>query len=309
MFHQIRRLTVKIDPIAPMARWYLKYREGSPLQVDDWEEFRENSQLIYRSYIKQQNQSQTFIDRLIDKLERQYSHADRSAGWIEILERLYIPSQYSTQGLQMMALYVGQMAPFARISSIAHFQASDEVRRLQRSAYRARMLSRVHSPDVASRKKIRQIWENDRAWQPMRELIEKLSVAYDWGEAFVGLNLVVKPLYDGLMLGQLSQLAQLNGDRLLAYTNSNFALDSQRSRDWTQALVEHAIERRSENRQAIEEWVKKWQPLGFSAVASLAEIFATAPTPVEPAFVSKSVLVSYQKFLDRCNLGSVLSQV
>lgn len=295
----------EIDPNAPINQWYLKYREGSSLQVDDWEDFRDNSQLTYRSYIKQQNERETYIDGLIDEFERKYSDASLSADWVKTLERLYIPSRYSTHVLQMITLYIGQMAPSAHISNVAHFQGGDECRRLQRSAYRAKALSIVHDPDLVSSQKTRHIWENDPVWQPMRELLEKLLIAYDWGEAFVGLNLVVKPLYDELMLNQLSQLAQLNSDQLLVYMNNNFALDSQRSRDWTQALVKYSIKRYSKNQQVIQEWVEKWQPLGFSAVASLAEIFSTAPTPINPAFVSKNVLVSYQEFLNQCNLGSV----
>lgn len=125
-------------------------------------------------------------------------------------------------------------------------------------------------------------------------------------EAFVGLNLVVKPLYDELMLNQLSKLAQTNSDRLLVYMNSNFALDSQRSRDWTQALVKYSVQRNVENQQVIQEWVEKWQPLGFGAVASLAEVFSTAPIPLNPGSVSESIFASYQEFLNQCNLVSVL---
>lgn len=208
----------------------------------------------------------------------------------------------------MIAQYIGQMAPCAHISNVAHFQGGDECRRLQRSAYRAKALSLVHSPDLAASEKTRHIWENDPAWQPMRELLEKLLVAYDWGEAFVGLNLVAKPLYDELMLNQLGKLAQLNGDDLLTYMNSNFALDSQRSRDWTQALVKYAVERRSENRQVIQGWVEKWQPLAFHAVAALAEVFSTAPHPINPGFVTASIFASYQEFLSQCDLVSALSQ-
>ena len=136
----------------------------------------------------------------------------------------------------------------------------------------------------------------------MRELLEKLLIAYDWKEAFVGLNLVVKPLYDELMLNQLSKLAQINSDRLLVYMNSNFALDSQHSRDWTQALVKYSIQCRSENQQMIQEWVEKWQLLGVGAVASLAEVFSTAPIPLNPGNVSESIFASYQEFLNQCNL-------
>ncbi|KAF3886654.1 MULTISPECIES: aromatic/alkene monooxygenase hydroxylase subunit beta [Nostocales] len=288
----------EIDPNVPINNWYLKYREGSPFQVDDWENFRDPFQLTYRSYIQQQKERETYIDNLIDEFERKDSDTHLSKNWVEILERLYIPSRFSTHVLQMVAQYIGQMAPSAYISNMVHFQGADECRRIQRSAYRTKALSLVHNPDLASSEKTRLIWEEDSVWQPMREFLEKLLVTYDWGEAFAGLNLVAKPLYDELMLNELGKLAELNGDRLLTYINGDLALDSQRSRDWTQALVKYAIEHRSENQQLLQQWVNKWIPLAHRAVEELATVFNNAPHPNKPDEVTQSVIGLHQAFLD-----------
>jgi toluene monooxygenase system protein E len=287
----------ELDPNTPINQWYLKYRENSQFQVDNWEDFRDPRQLTYRSYIQQQNERETYIDGLIDEFERKNSDVHLSKDWVEILERIYIPSRFSIHILQMIAQYFGQIAPSAYITNIAHFQAADECRRLQRSAYRAKALSLIHSPDLASSEKTRQIWEIDIVWQPMRELLEKLLITYDWGEAFAGLNLVVKPLYDELMLNQLGKLAEQNDDNLLAYMNSEFALDSQRSQEWTKELVKYAVERRSENQQLLQEWVNKWRPLAYRAVEGLATVFGSAPYPMEPAQVTQSVIAAHKVFL------------
>jgi toluene monooxygenase system protein E len=292
----------ELDPNTPINQWYLKYREGSPFQVDDWEDFRDPSQLTYRSYIKQQHERETYIDSLIDEFERKDADAHLSKDWVQILERLYIPSRFSTHVLQMVAQYIGQIAPSAYITNVAHFQGADECRSLQRSAYRAKALSLVHSPDLASTEKTRQIWETDPVWQPMRELLEKLLIAYDWGEAFAALNLVAKPLYDELMLNQLGKLAEQNNDNLLAYINSDFALDSQRSQEWTKELVKYAVERRGENQQLLQAWVNKWKPLAYRAVEGLAVVFGSAPYPIQPAYVTQSVIAVHKAFLTQCHL-------
>lgn len=129
-----------------------------------------------------------------------------------------------------------------------------------------------------------------------------LVIAYDWGEAFCALNLVTKPVYDELMLNQLGKLAQLNGDDLLTYMNNDFALDSQRSRDWTQALVKYAVERRSHNKQMIQAWVEKWTPLAYRAVEGLAAVFQSAPSPMDAAEVTQSVMTSHKAFVSECDL-------
>jgi Methane/Phenol/Toluene Hydroxylase len=39
-------------------------------------------------------------------------------------------------------------------------------------------------------------WESAAEWQPRRELLENLLIAYHWGEAFTALNVAVKPTLD-----------------------------------------------------------------------------------------------------------------
>ena len=58
-------------------------------------------------------------------------------------------------------------------------------------AYRVRQLQ-LASPGFAEDSQAR--WEHDPLWQPLRKVIELLLVVYDWGESFVALNLVLKPI-------------------------------------------------------------------------------------------------------------------
>jgi hypothetical protein len=44
-------------------------------------------------------------------------------------------------------------------------------------------------------------------WQPLREIVEKLLIVYDWSESFVALNLLLKPMFDELFLKHFSDLA------------------------------------------------------------------------------------------------------
>jgi toluene monooxygenase system protein E len=64
----------------------------------------------------------------------------------------------------------------------------------------------------------------------------------DWGESFVGLNLVLKPLVDELFMKHLSDLALERGDYLLGQIFYSLNEDCQWHRQWSQALVRIAIE-------------------------------------------------------------------
>ena len=287
----------ELDPHTPINEWYLKYREGSAFQVPDWESFRDSYQLTYRRYIQMQHEHEIYIEKLIDQFERHDADTQLDSGWVKVLEKFYIPSRFPIHVLQMSSLYLAQLAPSAYISNAAFFQAADELRRLQWVAYRAKSLALSHYPTLASSASTRQIWEEEPLWQPLREATEKLLLAYDWGEAFVALNLVIKPIFDTVYTNEFAHLAHTNGDELTALMLEDFALDSKRSRDWSLALAQYAIAGYAPNKDLLLQWVEKWRPLALHAAEGLLEVFTLAPRSQTPEDALKQVKQTYLEFL------------
>jgi len=158
------------------------------------------------------------------------------------------------------------MAPSGRIAVAATFQTADEMRRVQRIAYRMAQL-RLVDPDFGAN--ARDAWQEGIAWQPLRETVERCLATYDWGEAFVALNLCVKPVVDELFMVHLPQLAKSHGDFLLAQIFGSLDEDCRWHRDWTMALLEMAIRDDDGNRAVIEGWASKWARLALRSAASL----------------------------------------
>jgi toluene monooxygenase system protein E len=208
----------ELDPNTPINAWYLEYREGSPLQTDDWEGFRDPHLLTYRVYVQRQAEREAYLDNLVDEFERHNHDASLQVDWAQVLDRLYLPARFPIHTLQMTALYMAQMAPSSFMTNVAYFQAADELRRIQWTAYRAKSLSLDHYAELASSEHTRQRWEEDAAWQPLREAVEKMLITYDWGEAFVALNLAVKPVFDEVFNVQLAELARANEAKLWSNT-------------------------------------------------------------------------------------------
>jgi hypothetical protein len=194
------------------------------------------------------------------------------------------------------------MAPSSFITNAAYFQAADELRRIQWTAYRAKSLALDHDAALASSAHTRHRWEEDAAWQRIREAVEKMLIAYDWGEAFVALHLTVKPVLDAVFNVQLAELARAHEDALLALMLDDFALDSRRSRDWSAALVQHAVAQRPANRELLKQWVEHWKPLAYRGMEAVVELFRQAPHPQEPNAVSAKVRATHETFLARCGL-------
>lgn len=287
----------ELDPDWSLNKWYLAHREGSPLQVDDWEAFRDPAKLTYRDYVALQHDREVYLDALVDRHEELGSAEAADPGWVATLRALFVPLRFPLHLLQMTSLYVGQMAPSSYITNCAHFQAADEMRRIQRIAYWTKVLANAHGDDLAATATARDAWERAEAWQPLRETLERLLIAYDWGEAFTALNLTVKPVLDALVNQVFAELAESNGDQFLAALCNEFARDSRRSQDWSQALAGYAVERRPELSDTLGDWVRAWQPRAVAGVSGLAGYFAAAPRPMDPSDVVARVRAVHDEFL------------
>lgn len=275
----------EMDPQAPFNRFYLANREGSAFNVDDWEGFRDPAKLTYADYVMLQHDRETYVDLLTDHHEAAESVAALDPGWVATLRELFVPLRFPLHVLQMTGLYVGQMAPAAYVINCANFQAADELRRIQRIAYHTRALADAHGDDLADTATARDPWLSGDAWQPLREVLERLLAVRDWGEAFVALNVAVKPGLDAVVNQQLSELAARNGDEYLSLLMAEFQLDSERSRNWTSALLRYAVGRDPSITDVVAGWLETWQPRASAAIEGLAPIFGAAPTPLEPAVV------------------------
>ncbi len=91
----------------------------------------------------------------------------------------HLPARFPMRALQMSALDEAQMAPSSFITNAAYFQAADEQRRIQWVAYRAKSLSLEHDTELAASAYTGRRWEEDAVWQPLREAVEKMLIAYD----------------------------------------------------------------------------------------------------------------------------------
>ena len=65
--HREQAYELSPAPDLAMNEWYKKYVFDSPLQHDDWEEYRDPDSLIYRNYTKSQDVQEDYIDGLLDE--------------------------------------------------------------------------------------------------------------------------------------------------------------------------------------------------------------------------------------------------
>ena len=271
-----RTSALESNPTTPVNMWFLTYRDKSPLQADDWRGFRDPDEITYRKYVTMQDEQETVVEGIVDEYDSHGHDASLPTWWVECLATLFTPTRFPVHALQMCTAYLGHMAPASYISNCAVFGAGDLLRRVSLVAYRTRQLADATSSSIGRAERV--AWERSEAWQPAREGLEKLLTAYDWGECFTAMNLVLRPTLDEILLRQLANVAHDNNDDLTWLLLGNLAVDTDRCTRWSTALTEYAIERRAANRDVLERWVGRWTPRAEAAAAGLGQVFEQLPS-------------------------------
>ncbi len=271
-----RTSALESNPTTPANMWYLTYRDKSPLQADDWLGFRDPDELTYRTYVTMQDEQETVVEGVLDEYGPAGHDASLPGPWVECLATLFTPTRFPVHALQMCTAYLGYMAPASYISNCAVFAAGDLLRRVSLVAYRTRQLADVTGSSIGRTE--RAVWERNEAWQPAREAVEKLLTAYDWGECFAAMNLVLRPTLDQILLLQLANAAHDNNDDLTWLLLGNLAADADRCTRWSTALAGYAIEQRAGNRDVLGRWVARWTPRAEAAAAGLGQLFEQLPS-------------------------------
>ena len=269
LYHPARGFEVE----TPVTAWYALHQAGKDLRCADWDRFRDPEEMTYARYVEARRDKEAFLDTLL--ASQTSAKADRRLpeGWLHILDRLLCPLRYPFHGLQMASAYLGSMAPGGRVAICLMLQTGDEIRRVQRLAYRMRQMQDLR-PGFGSES--RYCWEWEPAWQPLRAAVERLLTTYDWGEAFAALNLAIKPALDEVFLIHLARAAGQAGDEALANMLLSFHEDCRWQRDWTSALLKTLLAEGEGNAEALDGWCRTWQPVAEEAAMAFAPILASA---------------------------------
>lgn len=262
----------------PVWHHYVKYQRGSALRCADWEAFEDPAHTTYSSYVAARRDQEAFLDRLYER------PASRLVPELGPLLGPLSALRFFLHGLQMTSAYVGALAPSGRISVVAAFQAGDELRRIQRVC---QWLSRsgISVPELDALG--RELWQQHAAFQPLRRLTEELLVTYDWGEALLALNGIIKPIFDRLWFEQLAAVAARHGDEQLAQTLRSLDEDGR----WHEA------------------WFIKWSRLALAGDPKNAGFFAstTARLGAQATQAARALLPVFEPLLGDATARSRLA--
>lgn len=122
-------------------------------------------------------------------------------------------------------------------------------------------------------------WNEDPAWQGVRETAEQLTGIWDWGEAVFAANIVFEPLVGELFRSNLvQQAAPANGDfvtpTLIGAEEFDF---SERDLRYTKPLFDLLVndkEFADHNRALLQKWLEDWVPKSIAAARALQPLWS-----------------------------------
>lgn len=241
-----------------VTRWYEKFQKNSGLRHERLDDFHDPRETTYTKYVDLQKANAIVVEKILRSFDEDNFDAEMTDSWRTHLETTLAPLRYPLHGLQMVACYLGQMAPSGRLAIAFTLQAADELRWTEMIAYRMRQIQR-HKPEFGSQARVE--WQTAERWQPWRRYIEHLLATCDWSEAFVALNMVLKPSFERVFIHDLGLLARDQGDYGLHQLCSSLQEDANWHAQVTAKLVECFESFATKNKQQIQVWQAHWQAL------------------------------------------------
>lgn len=253
----------------PVVSWYERHVAGSPIPAACYAQFSDPRSVTYRQYVQQARDREIALRGAYEAAAALNENEAFGPGWRRQLKTVLPVLPFFFHGLQMQAAYCGQLAPEGKLVAVMAFKAANGMRRIQNLSQRLGVLA----PELDWPNAGREAWQSETLWQPLRELTERLLVAYDLGEAWVASTLVVEPIFDRLWFVELARLARGSGDVLSAHVLQSLGLDALWHAEWASVLHHCAWAGGDEARSAIEAWVVHWWPLAERALASVLELW------------------------------------
>jgi propane 2-monooxygenase small subunit len=122
-------------------------------------------------------------------------------------------------------------------------------------------------------------WNEDPAWQGVRETAEHLTATSDWGEAVFAANVVFQPLVGELFRSRLvMQAAPRNGDFVTPTIVGAEEFDfSERDLRYTKAIYELLTNDREyaeANKRTLNTWLADWTGLSIAAARAMQPLWS-----------------------------------
>ena len=133
----------KFEVPTPAGAFWLGHQAERTLGRLPWPSFADPRRTTYAGYVQRQHERELFVDGLYAQLDDGARDQALAPAWRASLADALSALRFPYHGLQMVACYLGSVAPAGRVAIACAFQAADELRVVQRFAQRLGYLRRL----------------------------------------------------------------------------------------------------------------------------------------------------------------------
>ncbi|HET6503263.1 MAG TPA: toluene hydroxylase [Amycolatopsis sp.] len=251
---------------------------GYPWPAHGWHEFRDPNEewelTLYRynaNVVRQLNQN-------VDAARESKAFEQWNRNWVRFVERNVGAWMHVNHGL---GLYLFANANRRGPTNMHNTAISVNSMHLIRAAQDLALYNLTLSEEIEGFDGSAHIatWNEDPAWQGVREVSEELTSIDDWAEAVFAANVVFQPLVGELFRSSLlQQAAPANGDfvtpTLIGAEEYDYA---QRDLRYTRVLYEPLVSDREfaeHNKKIMTEWLTRYVPRAISAARTLQPLWS-----------------------------------
>lgn len=252
---------------AHVATQHGTWREEDTALQADWEEFRDPTGLIYRTYVSKQDASERELDGVFRTAELAGLPEALPVEWRQSLAMLVGAMSFAEWGIGMIHQQVERFSLSSTLAQSAQLQVMDQMRHAQRDL---EVYDLVFGEPESEEDPVRQIWMEGTGIQPIRRFIEEALALTDWAELIVAANLA----FGGLVTPFLREVYLEGGrryrDPMTVGLGATFAEDAKRHVAWTDAFVKLTASEQT-NIHVITGWLDRYLPAAAEAVVTLTE--------------------------------------
>jgi phenol hydroxylase P1 protein len=163
-------------------------RRRTRVQMDDFDALLDPRQYFYAPYTIQRARQQEAADANFGLVEKRGMLRQLEPAWAAKIERFIVPLRHVEWAANTNNCFISAYGYGAPFTSAALMHAMD---RLGIAQYVTRLALALGDYDPGILDRGKQIWLQDPAWQPLRQLVEDMMVCRDWFELHVVQNLLL----------------------------------------------------------------------------------------------------------------------
>jgi propane monooxygenase small subunit len=252
--------------------------KGYDWPATGWHEFRDPNEEWELSLYRYNSNVVRQVTQNVEAARRSKAFEQWNPNWVRFVERHVGAWMHVDHGLGLyLFANANRRAPTNMHNTAIAVNSMHRIRAAQDLAlYQLTLSEEIEAFDGSVHL---DTWNNDPAWQGVRDNAERLTAIDDWCEAIFAANVVFEPLVGELFRSHLvQQAAPRNGDFITPTIVGAEEYDfSERDLGYTRAMFELLTADREfaeHNKRILQEWLADWVTVSIGAARALQPLWS-----------------------------------